>query len=219
MNKTWSKFWMRISVIRPLKKFATRLATWGVPPQKGRVELAYLTRRGYVSPLATIHHDQLTMGDNVFIDDRVEIFKFTSGSIYLGERVCIYRDTIIETGSDGVLRIGNNSSVHPRCQINAYAETISIGSDVMIAANCALYPYNHGIESNIPIIKQPLQSRGGITIKDGAWLGFGVIVLSGVTIGEGAVISAGSLVTNDVPDEGIAAGVPAKVVNMRPSTK
>lgn len=220
MNRYWSKFWMRLSQFKPLSKTATRLATIGVPPQKGRVKLAYMNRKGYVSVRASIHHNQLEMGQKVFIDDGVEIFQsYEGGSVELGDRVCIYRDTIIETGLGGSLIVGDHSSIHPRCQINAYAETISIGSEVMIAANCALYPYDHGIAPNIPISKQPLQSKGGITIKDGAWLGFGVIVLSGVTIGEGAVVGAGSIVTQDIPDGGVAVGVPAKVVKMRSDIK
>ena len=77
------------------------------------------------------------------------------------------------------------------------------------------YPYDHGIAPNIPISEQPLHSKGGITIENGAWLGFGVIVLSGVRIGEGAVIGAGSVVTKDVLDGGVAVGVPARVVKVR----
>jgi acetyltransferase-like isoleucine patch superfamily enzyme len=46
-------------------------------------------------------------------------------------------------------------------------------------------------------------------------LGFGVIVLSGVRIGKGAVIGAGSVVTQDIPDNAIACGNPARVVKMR----
>ena len=50
---------------------------------------------------------------------------------------------------------------------------------------------------------------------DDAWLGYGVIVLDGVRIGKGAVVGAGSVVTEDIPDGGIAVGVPARVVKMR----
>ena len=133
----------------------------------------------------------------------------------VGNNVCIYRDTIIETGFGGSLTIGHNTSIHPRCQINAYVVPIEIGSDVMIAPSCALYPYDHGVAPDRPIGIQPLHSRGPITIGDGAWLGFGVIVLGGGRIGAGAVIGAGSIVTTDIPDGAIAVGSPARVVRMR----
>ena len=47
------------------------------------------------------------------------------------------------------------------------------------------------------------------------WLGYGVIVLTGVTVGRGSVVAAGSVVCNDVPPYSIAAGVPARVVGIR----
>ena len=89
----------------------------------------------------------------------------------------------------------------------------------MLAPNCALYSYDHGIAPGIPIIEQPLQSKGPITIGSDAWLGVGAIVLGGVTIGDGAVIAAGSVVTHDIPDGSIAAGRPAQVVKMRNQIK
>ena len=52
-------------------------------------------------------------------------------------------------------------------------------------------------------------------MDDYAWLGVGVIVLSGVRIGKGAVVGAGSVVTRDIPDGGVAVGVPARVIKMR----
>ena len=86
---------------------------------------------------------------------------------------------------------------------------------MQIAPNCAFYPYNHGIEPGKLIQEQPLYSKGDIIVGDDAWLGFGVIVLDGVRIGKGAVVGAGSVVTEDIPDGGIAVGVPARVVKMR----
>lgn len=52
-------------------------------------------------------------------------------------------------------------------------------------------------------------------IEDDVWLGFGSIILTGVTVGRGSVVAAGSVVTRDIPPYSIAAGVPAKVIGKR----
>lgn len=51
-----------------------------------------------------------------------------------------------------------------------------------------------------------------ITVGDDVFLGFGVIVLAGVTIGSNVVVGAGAVVTRDIPDNSVAAGVPARVI-------
>jgi len=43
------------------------------------------------------------------------------------------------------------------------------------------------------------------------WIGYGAILLHGITIGEGAVVAAGTIVTKDVPSYSIVGGVPAKL--------
>lgn len=52
-------------------------------------------------------------------------------------------------------------------------------------------------------------------IESDVWLGYGVIVLTGVTVGRGAIVAAGSVVVKDVPPYSICAGVPARVVGRR----
>ena len=47
------------------------------------------------------------------------------------------------------------------------------------------------------------------------WLGYGSVVLTGVTVGRGSVVAAGSVVTRDIPSYSIAGGVPAKVIGQR----
>lgn len=49
-------------------------------------------------------------------------------------------------------------------------------------------------------------------VKRGASIGSGAVILCGVTIGEGALIGAGAVVTHDVPDWAVVAGVPARVM-------
>jgi acetyltransferase-like isoleucine patch superfamily enzyme len=53
------------------------------------------------------------------------------------------------------------------------------------------------------------------TVENDVWIGYGAIVLSGVTIGRDAVIAAGAVVTSDVDRYSIVAGVPAKEVGKR----
>jgi acetyltransferase-like isoleucine patch superfamily enzyme len=212
----WTRFWMGYAGLTRFGRFATRLATLFAPPHKASASLARMNRKGYIAPSATLYHPAVQFGANVFIGDRVIIFQAKNGGpVKLGDRVCILRDTIIETGEGGKLSLGNDVYIHPRCQLNAYLSAIEIGCGVLIAANCALYPHNHGISPKRPIREQPLQTKGPIIIGEHAWLGAGVIVLGKVRIGKGAVIGAGSVVTNDIPDMAIATGVPARIVKMR----
>ena len=207
---------MRFAGLDTLGRVATRLATWYAPPHKASYTLAGMNPMGFIAPSAVIYHSDLRLGKNVFVGDRVIIYQAKDGGpVKLGDRVYIYRDTIIETGYGGSLTMGNHSSLHPRCQLNAYLGSIHIGYGVDIAPNCAFYSYDHGLAPDRPIREQPLQTKGDIVIEDHAWLGVGVIVLSGVRIGKGAVIGAGSVVTSDVPDGAIVAGSSAQVVKMR----
>lgn len=57
-----------------------------------------------------------------------------------------------------------------------------------------------------------LQFNKDVHIKEGVWIGSGVIILPGVTIGENSVIGAGSVVTKDIPANVVAAGNPCKVL-------
>ena len=207
---------MRYAGLSPLGRFATRLATWYAPPHKAGSRLAGMNPMGFIAPSAVVYHSDLHLGKNVFVGDRVTIYQAKDGGpIRLGDRICIYRDGILETGYGGSLSIGNSSGIHPRCQFNAYLGSIHIGSGVDIAPNCAFYAYDHGFAPDRTIREQPLETKGDIIVGDHAWLGVGVIVLSGVRIGKGAVIGAGSVVTNDVPDNAIAVGSPARIVKMR----
>jgi acetyltransferase-like isoleucine patch superfamily enzyme len=216
IKRHWIRYCMKFAGLSFSGRVATRLAALWAPPHKARTYLAGLTINGYISAHATVYSKDLKLGKNVFMDDRVLIYQRPNGGhIEIGDRVCIYRDTIIETGFGGHFRIGDDSSIHPRCQVNAYVGSIEIGQDVMIAPNCAFYPYDHGVAADRPISKQPLESKGGITVGDGAWIGVGSIVLGGVRIGDGAVVAAGSVVTKDVPANAIVAGAPSKVHKMR----
>ncbi|WP_457423756.1 acyltransferase [Roseateles sp. P5_E7] len=57
-----------------------------------------------------------------------------------------------------------------------------------------------------------------VEVQDDCWVGYGAIVLTGVTIGRGSIVAAGSVVVRDVPSYSVVAGVPARVVGQRFST-
>lgn len=212
----WIRFWMALAGQSLPGRMASMLAAWAVPPHFGRVRLAALVRKGFIAPSARIHHAHFITGPHLMIDDRVLIVDNRSGgTVEFGSYVRICRDCILETGPEAGIYIGDGTFIQPRCQLSAHKAAIRIGRRVQIASGCAFYPYDHGMSAGTPIWEQPLTTRGDIVVGDDAWLGHGVIVLSGVRIGEGAVIGAGAVVTRDVPPKAIAVGNPARVVAMR----
>ena len=216
MTNRWSVFWMRRSSLSRWGRLCMSLAALGQPPYKARRPLARLGRFGFVARSATIYGPQITLAAGCFVDERVTIFQHPGGGpVTLAARVHLYRDCIVETGPGGSLLVGEDTHIQPRCQFTAFAGPIHIGARVQIAPNCSFYPYDHSFAAGEEIAGQPLSSKGGIVIGDGAWLGVGVTVLDGVAIGDGAVIGAGAVVTEDVPANAIAVGVPARVVGRR----
>ena len=87
---------------------------------------------------------------------------------------------------------------------------VKFGDNVFIGPNCGLYTAEHPIDFEAR--NKGLEYARPITIGNNVWIGGGVNVLSGVTIGNNVVIAAGAVVARDVPDNCIAAGVPAKKI-------
>lgn len=59
-----------------------------------------------------------------------------------------------------------------------------------------------------------MSSKGAIVIGNNVWLGDKVTVLSGVRIGNNVTVAANSVVTKDVPDNCIVAGIPARIIKV-----
>lgn len=93
---------------------------------------------------------------------------------------------------------------------------IFIEDDVLIGPGVHFYTNNHEFSDVMrPIIDQGYPKptiEDSITVRRGAWIGAGSIILPGVTIGENAVVGAGSVVTRDVPSFSVAVGNPARVM-------
>lgn len=207
---------MRLAGRGPMGRLATAFATSFAPPFFKRVSLASMSPQGYISPSAAIDHSDLRLGANVFIGDKVKIFQEDGGGyIELADDAKLFWELTLHTGQGGNITIGPRSHVHAGCYLIAYKSSIRIGADVQIASNSAFYPYNHGFAPGALIGDQPLTTRGDIVLEDDVNIGFGVVVLDGVTIGKGAAVGAGSVVVQNIPPGAIAMGVPARVLRMR----
>lgn len=214
--RRWERFWMARAGLSPMGRLTTRLACLFAPPYMGRFRLAKLGPFGYVDPAAVVHHDRLDLAPGAFVADRVIIYQGKGGGpVIFKIGAHVMRDSVIETARGGSVVIGEDTFLHPRAQVMAYEGSIEFGAHVSVAPGCAFYAYNHSFEPGELIKKQPLTTKGGIRIGDGAWLGYGVIILDGVTVGEGALIGAGSVVTRDVPANAIVVGNPARVSGYR----
>jgi acetyltransferase-like isoleucine patch superfamily enzyme len=212
----WQHFWMRFAGYSRFGRIAYGLTALFTAPSPRRVELARLFSKGYISAQATLAHSRIIFGKHCFVDRRVLFFEDRGGEqIVLQDGVHLHRDSILQTGQGGSIFIGANVHIQPGCLLSAYCSEIRIGAGTEIAPNCAFYPYNHGMTLGEKIRLLPLESKGGIVIKEDVWLGYGVIVLDGVQIESGAVVAAGSVVTRDIPANAIVAGVPAKVLTYR----
>lgn len=196
---------------------AARIACLGTLPFHHRSHLANYCPSGFITPTAVLANPETSIGKHVYLGDRVVITRNTAGgAVKIADRVHLYGDSCLETGSGGNIHIGKGTHMQPGCRVHAFVSDIAIGSHVEIAPQCAFYSYDHGTMLGRPIMDQPLASKGRIVVGDGTWIGHGVTVLQGVRIGSGAVIGAGAVVVDDIPENAIAAGVPARVVSYRP---
>lgn len=139
--------------------------------------------------------NKLDVGDNVMIDAFVKI-KFAGGT--------------------GDIIIGNGSYINSGCVLYS-GNGITIGRDVLIAANCTFAPVNHKFfDKSKPIKEQRfMPGRGGILIEDDVWIGAGVIILDGAIIKKGCVIGAGSIVSGTTEEYGIYTGNPLQLKKFR----
>jgi len=95
---------------------------------------------------------------------------------------------------------------------NTVIGPVTIGSHVNIAQGVTVTALNHNFDKpGIRIDQQGITTRP-IVIGDDVWIGAGAVILPGVTIGSHCVVAAGAVVTTDVPDGTLVAGIPAKTV-------
>lgn len=142
--------------------------------------------------------------------------------IAIPDLVNVYGCTIGDDTKIGpFVEIQKNASVGARCKVSSHSficEGVTIEDEVFVG---------HGVMFiNDP---KPRATAGGVLQQENDWvvvptrvghgasLGTGVIVMCGVTIGARAIVGAGAVVTRDVEEGAVVAGVPARVLHSRGS--
>lgn len=119
-------------------------------------------------------------------------------SIFSGARISIHPGAILDLGSGYI-----NHNVSIGCH-----KMIKIGENVAIAENVVIRDSdNHDFISEKAHIR-----TAPIIIGDKVWIGMNAVILKGVKIGNNCVVAAGSVVTKDIPDNSLVAGVPAQII-------
>jgi acetyltransferase-like isoleucine patch superfamily enzyme len=114
--------------------------------------------------------------------------------------------------SKPTLIIGDGTYIGRFVHINAWQQVV-IEINVLIADRVYISDADHHFENpGSPISVQDDYFKGTVRLKEGCWLGIGVVVFPGITIGKNSIVGANSVVTQDVPDYTIVAGIPAKII-------
>lgn len=148
-------------------------------------------------------HESSYVDDNVVIGEETKIWHFChiqSGAV-IGERCSLGQNVNISNnvhiGSE--VKIQNNVSLY---------EGVEIEDGVFLGPSCvftndltprARYPKGH-------------ENYKKTLIKEGASIGANATIVCGHTVGKCALVAAGAVVTKDIPDYALAAGVPARVI-------
>jgi acetyltransferase-like isoleucine patch superfamily enzyme len=115
--------------------------------------------------------------------------------------------------SDSIVTIGDRCLIGRQSSIVGHL-SVTLGDDVFFGPNVYVTDQNHAVDRlELPIGKQSEPERP-VIIGTGSWLGTNSVVLPGVSIGRHVAVGAGSVVTTDLPDNAVAAGVPARVLRI-----
>lgn len=212
------------SLGRLLLHEAVMLATSWVPGALGLLlrRVAYPWLLGSVGRKPTFgqgvvlrHPGKIHLGDDAVIDDLVllDAKGTTNRGIRIGNGVFLGRGTILSC-KDGDIELGDHVNIGFHSEIFS-GSSVSVGSYGLFAAYTYLVGGGHAFdEAGVPILRQERTSRG-IRLAENVWLGAGAKVMDGVSIGRDVVVGAGAVVTADLPDRVVAAGIPARVIRQR----
>lgn len=167
------------------------------------------------------------LGEGCWLERRDSFTRFRSEltpGLVLGDRVRVYTWTTFNIEPTGCVEVGSDTTLVGA--IFMCAERIALGRNVTVSYHVTLadsdfHPADPRLRIQDAIANSPhgdrsqrpaIESRP-IMIDDDVWIGIGAIILKGVHIGRGARISAGAVVTRDVPAGAVVTGNPAQLID------
>jgi len=143
--------------------------------------------------------------------------------IVLGDGVRLQRGVVLSTASGGRIILEDRVYIGEYGAVLSAAE-ICIARDTIIAPHARIVDFDRRPGAPPPdalavqsAIRNPQSAIEADPIRIGCdvWFGAGVTVRRGVQVGDQAVLGAGAVADRDIPDRGVAVGVPARVVRFR----
>ncbi|HEU4477485.1 MAG TPA: acyltransferase [Pyrinomonadaceae bacterium] len=138
--------------------------------------------------------------------------------IFQPELVNLYGCTIgTETKIGAFVEIQKNATLGSRCKISSHSficEGVTIEDEVFVGHGVMFIndPYPRAVNPDGSLQTESDWEVVTTHVKQRAAIGSNATIAAGVVIGEGALVGAGAVVTRDVPDYAIVAGVPARVI-------
>lgn len=200
--------WLRKQFEGPVGEFLVRLAV-----REPCVSIGSGLRCQDIPVINVTHSAKVTIGKNVTIRRDVEIRCHNNAQIVIEDGVKIDRGVRILACFDGVVRIKANAEVGFYSILNG-AGSITVGRECMIGGYVTLQASMHRMAPNASIKSQGSE-LAAVILGDDVWLGSHVTVMAGLTIGNGSVIGSNAVVTCDVPEMEVWAGVPARKLRDR----
>jgi acetyltransferase-like isoleucine patch superfamily enzyme len=159
-----------------------------------------------------LSQETIQIGQGSFIAPDAGIFGEPGRGVVIGDRCAIATQAFLH----GPITLGNDVSVNAGARLDGGRKGLLVGDGTRIASGAVLYAFDHGLRPDRDLKDHPVRSRG-IRIGRDVWVGANAGITDGVVIGDHAVVAMGAVVTRDVPEWAIVAGVPAVVIGDRRS--
>ncbi len=169
----------------------------------------------------------IQIGEDVYIDSSYAFAMFLSAKkpgLIMGKASGAYNRSTFAIGPHGRIDIGAYT-----CLNNTYLvcnDRVTIGAHCLFSWGVVVTDIPSGI--NCPVVNRRQALRAAsqnsnrwlpppdesmpVLIEDNVWIGFGSVILPGVTLGEGSIVGCKTIISEDVPPYSVIVGDPARVI-------